>query len=66
MSGKTDDIVEVLRARAFEDFEMCNNVHIPLLKAADEIDRLRATILAALDCLHHDDPAGARKALTND
>lgn len=38
------DIVERLRARAEEDYEMCNDIHLPLIEAADEIERLRKTL----------------------
>ena len=38
------DIVERLRARAETDFEMLDDIHIPLLEAADEITRLRAEV----------------------
>ena len=36
------DIVERLRFRADENYEMLANIHEPLLEAADEIERLRA------------------------
>ena len=36
------DIVERLRFRADENYEMLGNIHEPLLEAADEITRLRA------------------------
>lgn len=36
------DIVERLRFRAEENYEMLGNIHEPLLEAADEITRLRA------------------------
>ena len=35
------DIVERLRVRAEEDYEMCNDIHLPLIEAADEIEQLR-------------------------
>lgn len=34
--------------------------------AADEIERLRRTILSALDCLHHDDAKTARRVLAGE
>ena len=36
------DIVERLRFRADENYEMLGNIHEPLLEAAAEIERLRA------------------------
>ena len=38
------DIVERLRRLAEEWFEMCDDIHVPLLEAATEIARLRATV----------------------
>jgi len=38
------DIVERLRFRADENYEMLANIHEPLLEAADEIERLRAAL----------------------
>ena len=38
------DIVEKLRARAAQEHEMLGDIHIPLLEAADEIERLQAGI----------------------
>jgi hypothetical protein len=37
------DIVERLRKRAKDDWEMLDNIHLPLLEAADEIESLRKT-----------------------
>lgn len=37
-----DDIVERLRALSEEWWECCNDIHVPLTQAADEIERLRA------------------------
>jgi hypothetical protein len=37
-----NDIVERLRFRADENYEMLGNIHEPLLEAAAEIERLRA------------------------
>ena len=34
-----------------------------LIAAADEIEKLRGTIIAALDCLNHDDTASALRVL---
>ena len=39
-----NDIVERLRFRADENYEMLGNIHEPLLEAAAEIERLRAAI----------------------
>lgn len=39
------DIVERLRFRADENYEMLGNIHEPLLEAADEITLLRAEVL---------------------
>jgi hypothetical protein len=36
-----DDIVTRLRALSHQWFECCEDIHQPLLEAADEIDRLR-------------------------
>ena len=36
----TDDLVKRLRERAEEDHEMLNNIHEPLLEAADRIEAL--------------------------
>ena len=36
------DIVDRLRDKADENYEMLGNIHEPLLEAADEIERLRA------------------------
>lgn len=38
------DIVERLRFRADENYEMLGNIHEPLLEAADEIEKLRAAL----------------------
>jgi uncharacterized protein YjhX (UPF0386 family) len=38
------DIVERLRFRADENYEMLGNIHEPLLEAAAEIERLRAAL----------------------
>lgn len=38
------DIVKRLRARAAEEHEMLGDIHIPLLEAAETIERLRATL----------------------
>jgi len=37
-----------------------------LPEAIAEIEKLRRTILAALDCLHHDDPRMARRVLAGE
>lgn len=37
----SDDIVVRLRHEAEEWWECCNNIHLPLIEAADEIERLR-------------------------
>ena len=38
------DIVERLRERAEQEFEMLGDIHLPLLEAAAEIERLRAAL----------------------
>lgn len=43
------DIVERLRARAEQEHEMLGDIHLPLLEAAAEIERLRAALEALLD-----------------
>lgn len=43
------DIVERLRFRADENYEMLGNIHEPLLEAADEIERLRAALRDIID-----------------
>lgn len=55
------DIVERLRKRAEQEWEMLGDIHIPLLEAADEITKLRAEVErlreALEECLRkHDEP----------
>lgn len=38
------DIVERLRRLAEEHYEMLDDVHLPMIEAADEIERLRAAL----------------------
>lgn len=38
------DIVEMLRARAEQEHEMLGDIHLSLLEAAGEIERLRAAL----------------------
>lgn len=59
--SETADIVDRIRrwARVADDAGTTED-------AADEIERLRGIIIAALDCLHHDDPKMARKILAGD
>lgn len=38
------DIVERLRERAKQEYEMLGDIHLPLLEAADEITTLRAEV----------------------
>ena len=57
------DIVQQLRAYD------SGNVYVTTIdsiteEAADEIEKLRNTILYALDCLGHDDVEGAKRALS--
>ena len=40
------DIVEKLRSLATEWHEMCDDIHVPLSEAADEIERLNARLAA--------------------
>lgn len=42
-----DDIVERLRRLAEEHYEMLDDVHLPMVEAADEITRLRAALSTA-------------------
>lgn len=51
------DIVERLRLRADENYEMLGNIHEPLLEAADEIERLRAALEDIADGLGETDLA---------
>lgn len=53
------DIVKRLRTRAKEDYEMLNDIHIPLLEAAAEIERLRSALIPfACRCARKGEGAG--------
>lgn len=48
-----DDIVTRLRALSEEWWECCNNIHLPLIDAADEIEYLRQIceeLMHAIEC----------------
>jgi hypothetical protein len=53
------DIVDRLRSPEFADVA----AKYLMAEAAEEIEKMRRTICASLDCLHHDDPKQARKIL---
>ena len=55
------DIVERLRVRAEENYEMCNDIHLPLIEAADEIKRLRK----ALERISNVQPIRGNEGSTN-
>lgn len=50
------DIVERLRFRADENYEMLGNIHEPLLEAADEIEKLRAALRPFAEAARKYDP----------
>lgn len=56
------DIVERLRSPEFADVA----AKYLMAEAAEEIEKMRRTICAALDCLHHDDLRAARRALSGE
>jgi hypothetical protein len=53
----TDDLVKQLRSLAEEEFEMLNNVHEPVQKAADRIEQLEEVMRWVLGTIGHDHPA---------
>lgn len=53
------DIVERLRRLAEEHYEMLDDVHLPMIEAADEIERLRAALIPfACRCSRKGEGAG--------
>jgi hypothetical protein len=60
-----DDIVERLKARAEQEYEMLGDIHLPLLEAAEEIERLRAALEELYSmCLRQEDFNDDRDGLT--